>query len=497
MNYNITKRTACDRCRGQKLRCRRAEQGDENEPCLRCHRAGAVCFTSSPRPSGRPRTNGGYASDGRQPPAPAPAPAAAAAPQSETSLNTLAALGRRRRQLSDLPVDALALAAPSRLTSTTRSIGTTPAWAIPDGELQERLGALADRPSPGGSSRGAAQPWISPDMGNLFSMLLPNADDVLDPLVGLGTGDQARAHEAMSEEAPRYSHNGNRHGAIELGMDVDSEGAYDDAADGRDRDAALLSESPESGDVLINLARLMEMITIQIYRVRCHPKSPAGEYPCIDKIHETQENPAAQVLQSTSEFTGILERFCTSSSSYMPTPSLFSSESGSLGAEAADSLPNGPPLRQDDSCSANTGPVGTPAVLLILSCYLQLLRLYDAITNRMLQSLQQLQDVVGFFQTAIELRISGLPSIKGHLYIKVLVQIMEHQINAMEKLLGLPAEYRLFGRTASTGILSTVELSRLFKVVMAQGGGGPAKSGSSLVDSIRENLTSIKELLQG
>lgn len=140
-------------------------------------------------------------------------------------------------------------------------------------------------------------------------MLLPNADDVLDPLAGLGTGDQARPHEAMSEEAPRYSPNGNRHGAIELGMDVDSEGAYDDAADGRDRDTALLSESPESGDILINLARLMEMITIQIYRVRCHPKNPAGEYPCIDKIHETQENPAAQVLQSTSEFTGILERF--------------------------------------------------------------------------------------------------------------------------------------------------------------------------------------------
>lgn len=46
------KRSACDRCRGQKLRCNRSEY--EGAPCIRCARAKAVCITSPPRSTGRP-----------------------------------------------------------------------------------------------------------------------------------------------------------------------------------------------------------------------------------------------------------------------------------------------------------------------------------------------------------------------------------------------------------------------------------------------------------
>lgn len=44
-------RPACDRCRGQKLRC----TWDAKEPqCQRCQRANAVCTVPLPRPMGRP-----------------------------------------------------------------------------------------------------------------------------------------------------------------------------------------------------------------------------------------------------------------------------------------------------------------------------------------------------------------------------------------------------------------------------------------------------------
>lgn len=44
---------ACDRCRGQKLRCIWETEGTK---CRRCTRAGSVCATSPRRPLGRPPT---------------------------------------------------------------------------------------------------------------------------------------------------------------------------------------------------------------------------------------------------------------------------------------------------------------------------------------------------------------------------------------------------------------------------------------------------------
>lgn len=44
------KRSACDRCRDQKLRCRR----ENGVACVRCVRAGATCITSNAKPTGRP-----------------------------------------------------------------------------------------------------------------------------------------------------------------------------------------------------------------------------------------------------------------------------------------------------------------------------------------------------------------------------------------------------------------------------------------------------------
>ncbi|KAK4247257.1 hypothetical protein C7999DRAFT_32339 [Corynascus novoguineensis] len=62
-----SQKAACDRCRGQKLRC----SWDPKEPqCQRCARANAVCTIPPPRPMGRPprrqhrnQTNNNYASN--------------------------------------------------------------------------------------------------------------------------------------------------------------------------------------------------------------------------------------------------------------------------------------------------------------------------------------------------------------------------------------------------------------------------------------------------
>ncbi|KAI0455315.1 hypothetical protein F5B21DRAFT_193633 [Xylaria acuta] len=53
---STSKRTACDRCRGHKLRCPRRES--TAQPCSRCTRLGVRCVTSFQRPLGRSSKSG-------------------------------------------------------------------------------------------------------------------------------------------------------------------------------------------------------------------------------------------------------------------------------------------------------------------------------------------------------------------------------------------------------------------------------------------------------
>ncbi|KAK1996633.1 hypothetical protein LX36DRAFT_109200 [Colletotrichum falcatum] len=50
------RRSACDRCRSQKLRCVRAKEDDTSRPCTRCLRIRYPCFTSLAKPPGRHST---------------------------------------------------------------------------------------------------------------------------------------------------------------------------------------------------------------------------------------------------------------------------------------------------------------------------------------------------------------------------------------------------------------------------------------------------------
>ena len=55
-NPRPNKRGACDRCRGQKLRCLRDDQSRDSSqaPCVRCFKAGAICSYGIPKRAGRP-----------------------------------------------------------------------------------------------------------------------------------------------------------------------------------------------------------------------------------------------------------------------------------------------------------------------------------------------------------------------------------------------------------------------------------------------------------
>lgn len=58
-NFSTSKRSACDRCRKQKLRC--PSRASDAQPCTRCVRAGVECITGYTQPLGRSHRNS-YAS---------------------------------------------------------------------------------------------------------------------------------------------------------------------------------------------------------------------------------------------------------------------------------------------------------------------------------------------------------------------------------------------------------------------------------------------------
>ncbi|MCJ1321564.1 hypothetical protein MMC15_006909 [Xylographa vitiligo] len=64
-NPRESKRGACDRCRGQKLRCLREDQSQDST-CVRCFKAGAVCSFGTPKRAGRPRGSSSYSPQERR-----------------------------------------------------------------------------------------------------------------------------------------------------------------------------------------------------------------------------------------------------------------------------------------------------------------------------------------------------------------------------------------------------------------------------------------------
>jgi hypothetical protein len=213
----------------------------------------------------------------------------------------------------------------------------------------------------------------------------------------------------------------------------------------------------------ISLSRLGETISQQISCLGTYTwGGPSQSGLCIEKINQINENPIAQALHTTADYIKALERLSlpTATSMY---------ESLTTDSTLCVSIPRGLET-PDPQLSPESSSFVTPTLLMILSNYLQLLVLDDAILSRVYQSLRELQEPINFFQNAPEFSMSiSIPAMKGHLYLKIIVQVIEHHIDHMEKLLGLPAEFRLSGQPTSSWILSgNVIALNLLHMVMTQ-----------------------------
>jgi hypothetical protein len=99
-SLQTSKRTACDRCRSQKLRCPARELG--TNACTRCIRLGAWCVTSYPRPTGRAGKSG---SQTLQAPHTQPELRPKETEPGTTTITTTNSLNARSRSISGAGVD--------------------------------------------------------------------------------------------------------------------------------------------------------------------------------------------------------------------------------------------------------------------------------------------------------------------------------------------------------------------------------------------------------
>lgn len=130
--------------------------------------------------------------------------------------------------------------------------------------------------------------------------------------------------------------------------------------------------------------------------------------------------------------------------------------------------------------------LGTPGLLLILSCYQQFIRMYSIIFSKSYDAFP-VHTLPGFppsLNALPGIRYSEFPVDSGNLQAMILIQITLHLVGHMEKVLGLPREFRVQEVGGEyDGLLSSEAGLRLLRMVVgdvnAEGDIGNTYGGSS------------------
>ncbi|RYP05317.1 hypothetical protein DL764_003915 [Monosporascus ibericus] len=450
----IAKRSACDRCREHKLRCLRS-QGQGDGPCVRCARAGASCVMGPPRPLGRPH---------------------------------ISPNGTNQQQGSRRPRHSVFVS-----VTVPRSAPEVFPASVPEPEpetVTESAQELASPPTPGsGSFEGFHSPLaMDSELSSMFfdeevsgsetpdavvdalDLGFPNdAAALLDLVGGPNPGaftTEADLHELHGGEQPASKSPPALSGTNTLGSCVDPAFQFQ-SLPGSALDIANRLPEPSLGsnNVLARLARLNEGIAHQLSHMDTFVLGippPNFIHLCVDKVGDLQVNPILRVLESTSELAAIVKQIVS-------------------------------PIQDHGS-----SPLNTPVVLMCLSGHIQLLQIFNSIFFQVHRFLSGLHDILGFFENLPGFtHISGLPPIKGDLYIKIVVQVAQHNISSVERVMGLPAELCLSAqRTSSKSLFGYVDSPDPFQSIMDQACNPSEKSGRALVASLRTSIGSVLGLLR-
>lgn len=240
-------------------------------------------------------------------------------------------------------------------------------------------------------------------------------------------------------------------------------------------------------DPRIRLSRLSETVVQQLNKVGTYSWRPSQvQANCTSKGQGTDQNPLAQVLQSNSELAAILQEMsCSRRDREQP--------------ESAISVFTPP------SSTSTSDPPSTSTILLILATWLQLLELYDKLFGHVRATLQEMPlEAITAFRGPMGMigpRVPGMSLMQGDLSVKIMIQVINHQLESVEAILGLPDEYCVvrrsgpaIGKTQATTLFSSldVEVSGLLQTVMND---MPNGAGKATITSLGEQIKAVQGII--
>lgn len=154
---------------------------------------------------------------------------------------------------------------------------------------------------------------------------------------------------------------------------------------------------------------------------------------------------------------------------------------------------------------APTAGLCTELLLLVLSSYLALMRLYDTLFHCIYQCLCLMPpDSLKSVKVKAVLRIGGISALQDmplQTYATGILDAVRGQVRALERCMGIPAVYCLSNdagvthETAAPGMFSRADRVQLFCAIMAQEDVKARRDGKSYVESIRANIQESVVLL--
>ncbi|KAM7214157.1 hypothetical protein V8F06_010472 [Rhypophila decipiens] len=483
-----SRRSACDRCRGQKLGCLR-ENADPEGRCDRCSKADvAQCITS---PVYHMR-NYSVASDYPELPSPS----------------------HKRRRPADRPGDAQDTGRP---TPQQQNQGQSP---TPPSAAPEATSTPFEWPSIDTFVPMSASDASSSNFGSI------NWNTLIDPLPPQPSGSAAGSQTqgvlwpTYNEDTIRPPSLGNI-GNIDLEIPNGS-GAVSNVPPNDTTQGQIEEISRINLDLAAQLSRMVKgppHVNLKtIIAPDCGKPNPSGMLT----------TPLEDLLATTRQYLDVLGVIVDTSRPRLPTnvsnPSQPSgsgwlygdvgpsntSSAASTSPSSTDSHDDGryswtdePPsittTTQSSSASGPHAPVDTSTFLVILACYIHILRLNVALFAHIREYFQMVSE-------SDNRTINPLPGLcgfdnfplqSGNLQSTMIIHLVTNMFERIENLLGLPRELRLGSRkVGNDGLLGREGLLELSQLLIHTEDRGRPEEGKGGVKSLRSNIKKEKRLLR-
>jgi hypothetical protein len=440
------KRSACDQCRAKRVRCLRAE--NSMAPCARCNHIGARCVTGAPGHPGRPpkqRTNDGH-------------PMAA----NTTRVSSPGGMGPRHRTSTSLrDLDLVETYAPAM-------VGEPPSAAGPPARAPRYEADIRTSSWDCWLNGATASELVGSKLAQTNSLGAILAHDGSQPGFWGASEDSAalfgcspsveQSPAAPGESVPALDCE------IDEMLDMDLGPLLDP------RQSAVLPQPqgppPQCISPASSLMRFREEIDQRIAAVDEYYSDPFKVVQGCKEDGagaEQAENPAALLLTCSTKFINIIQSL---------TPAV----TGQTCAQSEESL-------------------STEVVLLALSSYLALMRLFDSVFHTIYEFICDLPPA-SFKSVKVKsvLRVGGISTLQDvplKTYATGILDAIQGQVRTLERCMGIPPEYCLADEAATStapGIFSRSDRTRLFWAVMEQEDVKPRRGGKSYVESIRVNI---------